>query len=88
MADADDEAAAYAGLDEAIATAAQQLGFLEDTEMVTTWALVAHIERPDRQDTCYLNMYAGGRMPNHVAIGLFTIAAQQAGEDSGDDEDE
>lgn len=61
-------------MDEALADLFRCVDFLGEGEIVTSWALAAHVVRADTEDESrYVTAVAGGSMPAHMAIGLFRI---------------
>ena len=66
---------AYQQLEVALDRVARVQDYLEDGEVLTTFAAIAACERIENHGTTrYLTVYPGGQQPAHVVSGLFTVA--------------
>jgi hypothetical protein len=83
-----EQSEAYDALDAAVTRAMDVSGSLRDGEHVTSWAVIAHMQRPeDDGESNYGTCFPRGEMPTHAAYGLFRLAADLAlhGNYEGDD---
>jgi hypothetical protein len=79
MARTDEQAAADEALDVAIGRALASSGALRDGDVVTSWAVIACMQRPDDDgESNYGTCFPRGQIPTHVAVGLFAVGRDLA----------